>query len=40
MQLTTNGAQAAFYDLASDDQLDFVPRRPGGRRRTPTSGSP
>jgi aminopeptidase len=25
MQLTTTGAQAAFYDLASDDQLDWVP---------------
>jgi aminopeptidase len=25
MQLTTEGAQAAFYDLAGDEQLDFVP---------------
>jgi aminopeptidase len=25
MQLTTTGAQAAFYDLASDQQLDWVP---------------
>jgi aminopeptidase len=25
MQLTTDGAQAAFYDLAGDDQLDWVP---------------
>jgi aminopeptidase len=25
MQLTTTGAQAAFYDLASDEQLDWVP---------------
>jgi aminopeptidase len=25
MQLTTTGAQAAFYDLAGDDQLDWVP---------------
>jgi aminopeptidase len=25
MQLTTNGAQAAFYELAGDEQLDFIP---------------
>jgi aminopeptidase len=25
MQLTTTGAQAAFYDLASDEQLDWIP---------------
>ncbi|MGH2846348.1 MAG: aminopeptidase [Thermoleophilaceae bacterium] len=25
MQLTTEGAQSAFYDLASNDQLDWVP---------------
>jgi aminopeptidase len=25
MQLTTNGAQAAFYDLASNEQLGFIP---------------
>jgi aminopeptidase len=25
MQLTTDGAQAAFYDLAGDEQLDWVP---------------
>jgi aminopeptidase len=25
LQLSTEGAQAAFYDLASDDQLDWVP---------------
>ncbi|HZN88791.1 MAG TPA: aminopeptidase [Thermoleophilaceae bacterium] len=25
MQLTTSGAQAAFYDLASDEQLDWIP---------------
>jgi aminopeptidase len=25
MQLATSGAQAAFYDLASDEQLDWVP---------------
>jgi aminopeptidase len=25
MQMTTNGAQAAFFELASNDQLDFVP---------------
>jgi aminopeptidase len=25
MQLQTSGAQAAFYDLASDEQLDWVP---------------
>ena len=25
MQMTTNGAQAAFFELASGDQLDFVP---------------
>ena len=25
MQLTTDGAQAAFYDLAGDDQLDWIP---------------
>ena len=25
MQLTTSGAQAAFYELASEDQLDWVP---------------
>jgi aminopeptidase len=25
MQLTTEGAQAAFYDLAGDAQLDFIP---------------
>src|SRR5436190_8344503 len=25
MQLTTNGAQAAFYDLAGDEQLDYIP---------------
>ena len=25
MQLTTDGAQAALYDLAGDDQLDWVP---------------
>jgi aminopeptidase len=25
MQLTTDGAQAAFYDLAGDAQLDWVP---------------
>ena len=24
MELTTNGAQAAFYELASDEQLDWV----------------
>jgi aminopeptidase len=24
MQLTTEGAQAAFYDLAADEQLDFI----------------
>jgi aminopeptidase len=25
MQLTTSGAQAAFYDIASDEQLDWIP---------------
>jgi aminopeptidase len=25
MQLTTTGAQAAFYDLAGDEQLDWIP---------------
>ena len=25
MQLTTSGTQAAFYDLASDEQLDWIP---------------
>src|SRR5512132_4203390 len=25
MQLTTSGAQAAFYDLATDEQLDWIP---------------
>jgi aminopeptidase len=25
LQLSTDGAQAAFYDLASDDQLDWIP---------------
>jgi aminopeptidase len=25
MQLTTTGSQAAFYDLASDEQLDWIP---------------
>jgi aminopeptidase len=25
MQLTTSGAQGAFYELASDDQLDWIP---------------
>ena len=25
MQLTTEGAAAAFYELASDEQLDWVP---------------
>jgi aminopeptidase len=25
MQLATNGAQAAFFELASDDQLDWIP---------------
>jgi len=25
MQLTTEGAQAAFYELAADEQLDFIP---------------
>jgi aminopeptidase len=25
MQLTTDGAQAAFFDLASDEQLDWIP---------------
>jgi aminopeptidase len=25
MQLSTEGAQAAFYDLAGDEQLDFIP---------------
>jgi len=25
MQLTTDGAQAAFFDIASDDQLDWIP---------------
>ena len=25
MQLTTDGAQAAFFDIAGDDQLDWVP---------------
>jgi aminopeptidase len=25
MQMTTNGAQAAFFELASNNQLDFVP---------------
>jgi aminopeptidase len=25
MQMTTNGAQAAFFELASDEQLDFIP---------------
>jgi aminopeptidase len=25
MQLSTDGAQAAFYDLAGDDQLDWIP---------------
>ena len=25
MQLTTEGAQAAFYELASDEQLDWIP---------------
>src|SRR3982751_1778327 len=25
MQLSTEGASAAFYDLASDEQLDWIP---------------
>ena len=30
MQITTEGAQAAFYDLAGDEQLDWVPPTSGG----------
>ncbi len=25
LQLSTDGAQAAFFDLASDEQLDWIP---------------
>ena len=35
MQMTTEGAQAAFYDLGADEQLDWIPptSRVGRRER-------